>query len=680
MTFSLRVLLVEDDKIDQMAFERFIHQQNLPYRYLIASSLHEARQTIAAEDFDIIISDYLLGDGTAFDIFALQNKCPVIVTTGSGDEEIAAKAMKSGAYDYLIKDPEGNYLKVLPVTIENTLKRKHNEDELEKYHSRLEELVKERSQALLEEVTKHKKTLTELRESEKLFRQAFDNALTGMLLVDPQGIILESNNAFTSMLGYSGSELEGKRIFDITYPDDKEITEKFIHEAINLGKHGGVFDKRYLHKEGQVVWSRVSTSLVKSSEDKPLYFVSQIQDITEQKKLAKEKEKLEEQLRHAQKMEAIGTLAGGIAHDFNNILVPIIGYSEMIIEDLPAGSQHQKDLQEVLRAASRAKDLIKQILTFSRQSDYQAKTLYLAPLVKESIKLLSASLPSNIIIRQDMSAVTGKIIGDPTNINQIIMNLCTNAYHAMRERGGILTISLADVNLPKDIIAPVSSVPAGNYLLLSISDTGQGMSRSVMEHIFEPYYTTKKLGEGTGLGLAIVHGIVSSYGGKVLVSSTPGKGSTFDVYLPMLEDLEADPDAEHFVDHISPRGTERILLVDDEENVLQTTHRLLEKLGYGVSAFTSSIDALHSFKTNPHHFDLIITDMTMPDMTGDQLAVHLLRIRPDIPVILCTGFSSIVDESAAKEIGICDFIMKPVLSHDIAQRIRKILDDVDITP
>lgn len=279
-----------------------------------------------------------------------------------------------------------------------------------------------------------------------------------------------------------------------------------------------------------------------------------------------------------------------------------------------------------------------------------------------------------------MSAVTGKIIGDPTNINQIIMNLCTNAYHAMRERGGILTISLADVNLPKDIIAPVSSVPAGNYLLLSISDTGQGMSRSVMEHIFEPYYTTKKLGEGTGLGLAIVHGIVSSYGGKVLVSSTPGKGSTFDVYLPMLEDLEADPDAEHFVDHISPRGTERILLVDDEENVLQTTHRLLEKLGYGVSAFTSSIDALHSFKTNPHHFDLIITDMTMPDMTGDQLAVHLLRIRPDIPVILCTGFSSIVDESAAKEIGICDFIMKPVLSHDIAQRIRKILDDVDITP
>jgi CheY-like chemotaxis protein len=293
--------------------------------------------------------------------------------------------------------------------------------------------------------------------------------------------------------------------------------------------------------------------------------------------------------------------------------------------------------------------------------------------VKESLKLLAASLPSNIEMHQDIAAEESKILGDPTHISQIILNLCTNAYHAMMETGGILRVSLTEIDLTGEETWQDFPLAPGRYLRLSVSDTGKGMSPEVQAQIFEPYYTTKKIGEGTGLGLAVVHGIVTSCNGAIRVSSSPGQGAIFQVYLPLLEGNGSPPDGV-LLTEILPRGTERILLVDDEEPVLESTRRTLEYLGYQVTPQLSSTKALELFTNNPHRFDLVITDVTMPNLTGDHLAGNLRRIRPDIPVILCTGFSSMVDEARAKELQAYALLFKPLLRHDLAHMVRSALD------
>ena len=392
-------------------------------------------------------------------------------------------------------------------------------------------------------------------------------------------------------------------------------------------------------------------------------------DITYLKALEKERMQYEENLQKAQKLEAIGTLAGGIAHDFNNILSAIIGYTELSLNDVEKESTLYQNLQEVFRAGGRAKDLVKQILTFSRQNVQELKPVQIKLISKEAIKFLRASLPTTIEIHQEIES-DSLVMADPTQIHQILMNLCTNAGHAMREKGGVLEVKLKNVKFGEDLAAEHPELKPGPYLELAISDTGHGIPAHILDRIFDPFFTTKEKSEGTGMGLSVVHGIVGSHGGKVIVSSEPGKGSTFKIYLPTVErDEVPQPIAEEPI----ATGTERILFVDDEPALVKIGKQMLESLGYKVTGRTSSLEALELFKAKAHSFDLVITDMTMPNMTGDELARELIRINPEISVILCTGYSTLINPQKAAAMGIRALVSKPVLRRDIAETIRDVL-------
>ena len=381
----------------------------------------------------------------------------------------------------------------------------------------------------------------------------------------------------------------------------------------------------------------------------------------------------ERQLQQIDKIQAIGTLAGGIAHDFNNILFPIIGYTEMTLMDAPEESSIRTNLQEVLNATNRARDLVKQILAFSRQSIQEFKPLSLQPIIKESIKLLRATIPSNITIVEDIEESCGPTMGDPTQIHQVIMNLCTNAYHAMQETGGSLNIKLKEVDIEPDDILQKMGLLTGKYLRLEVKDTGQGMQPSVLGRIFEPYFTTKEQSKGTGLGLSVTHGIVKSHGGDIQVFSEPEKGTTFQVYLPLIQNMEPEEGTE--IINKEFQGVERILLVDDEEPIVKIEKLMLERLGYRVTPLTSSSAALDTFRNKPDQFDLVITDMTMPIMTGIELAPKLIDIRPNIPIILCSGFNELASEEKVKSIGIKAYIQKPVELKVLGQTIRNVLEE-----
>lgn len=387
-------------------------------------------------------------------------------------------------------------------------------------------------------------------------------------------------------------------------------------------------------------------------------------------KMHDERDRFEAELRQAQKMEAIGALAGGIAHDFNNILTAIMGYAQLAEQDLEKDSLPYKNLQEVLKASYRARDLVKQILTFSRQAAQQLQPVKVKLLIRETLKLLRASLPSTIEIRQDIGS-EAKVLSDPTQIHQIMMNLCTNAAYAMRGKGGILEVNLKDQELEADSIPRHPDLKPGKYLLLEVTDTGHGIPPSIMDRIFDPFFTTKEQGAGTGMGLSVVHGIVKSLGGAITVYSDVGKGSTFRVYMPSVAEEEIiQPEGELSI----PGGKERILFVDDEVSIAAAVTEILQRLGYDVVSKTQAIEALKLFQTRPHDFDLVITDMTMPKMTGDELAKEVLRIRGDVPVIICTGFSAKLTEEGAKEIGIRAVVMKPFDAADLARTVRKVLD------
>jgi PAS domain S-box-containing protein len=392
-------------------------------------------------------------------------------------------------------------------------------------------------------------------------------------------------------------------------------------------------------------------------------------DVTEQRHL-------EELLRQAQKMEAIGTLAGGIAHDFNNILTAILGYAELAQMALPEDSTSHADLKHVLAAGNRAKDLVRQILSFSRQSSHEKKPIRIQNVVQEVLKLLRASIPSSIEIKQNINPDCAEVMADPTQIHQIVMNLCTNANHAMRGGNGVLGVTLEPVLLdPEDVMTISPDIYPGHYLQLAVSDTGSGMDKGTMEKIFEPYFTTKKKGEGTGLGLSVVYGIVHGYGGHISVYSDLGKGTIFKVYLPVLETAALSADEAMLVTEPLPRGAERILAVDDEEAIVKFEKSVLGSLGYQVTAFTSSREALQSFREHHDQYDLVITDMTMPEISGMELSRQFMAIRPDIPIIICTGFSETVNEKKAKALGIKAYVMKPMLIREMAKLVRKVLDE-----
>ena len=387
-------------------------------------------------------------------------------------------------------------------------------------------------------------------------------------------------------------------------------------------------------------------------------------DITERKKL-------ETQLRQAQKMEAIGTLAGGIAHDFNNILGVIVGNAQLVqMTDISTSGRNE--IEQILNASERAKQLVRQILAFSRQNEQKKLLISLKPVVKETLQFLRSSLPVSIQLQHSTKPDVGAIMADPTQMQQVIMNLCTNAAHAMEKEGGVLKVDLESTTVAEEDVQLDFGVEPGEYIQLTVSDTGHGIEPALLPRIFDPYFTTKGPDKGTGLGLSVVHGIVKSHNGGIKVISDVGKGAVFQVLLPRVDGIEK---MEKKSVQPLPIGTESILIVDDERHLVEMYQKMLSMLGYQVEVRTSPVEAIEAIRGNPQKYDLVITDMTMPQMTGYDLAKRLTEIRPKLPVILCTGFSDQMNVEKARSLGILAFLLKPVLFHDLANTMRKILDE-----
>jgi len=513
-----------------------------------------------------------------------------------------------------------------------------------------------------------------LRESEERFRSLVETMSDWIWEVDQNFVYTYVSPKVRDLLGYKPEELLGKTVFDfMPQKAGRRMARKFSGNA-DSQKPFKAWEKQNLHKDGQLVAMETSGVPVFNASGRFCGYRGIDRDISGRKSEEEENRRLEHQLRQSQKMEAMGTLAGGIAHDFNNILFPIIGYAEMTLYEMPEDSLTRRNLKELLKAANRAKGLVRQILTFSRQTEQERKPLEMQPIIKEALKLIRASLPTTIEIRQSIATETGLVSIDPTQIHQVVMNLCTNAFHAMQEKGGVLGVTFEEVEINSEGLSACVDLSPGTYLKLTVSDTGHGMDREVMDHIFDPYFTTKSPGEGTGMGLAVVHGIVKSHGGKISVYSEPDVGTTFIVYLPRVD--TASEASETPPTEMIPRGTESVLFVDDESQVIGMVKQMLESLGYYVTAYPSSLEAFEEFCMEPEAFDLVITDQTMPNMTGMELARKLMGIRPDIPVILCTGFSELVNEEKAKAIGIRAFVMKPLVIRDFAITVRKVLDEM----
>jgi len=510
------------------------------------------------------------------------------------------------------------------------------------------------------DITARNKAEKALRKNEKKYRDIFENVSDLIYIHNLEGYFTETNLAFMASYGYGEDDLANLNLRNIIPERHKQQFEDYLKEIIEKGQAEGLMtivtkdgDERIVEYKNSLVYDKTGPIGVRGSA----------RDVTEHRKL-------EAQLRQAQKMESIGTLAGGIAHDFNNILSAIIGYSEIALIDVERGTLLQSNLLKILQAGGRAKDLVKKILDFSRQSAQELMPVQIKPIVTEALKFLRASLPTTVEIVQNFQC-DPTVMADPTQIHQILMNLCTNAGHSMQEKGGMMVVSMAEIELSSDFIAQHPELTPGLYLKISVADTGHGMDHSIQERVFEPFYTTKKRGKGTGMGLSVVHGIVKSHRGTITVYSAPGKGSTFDVYFPVIEGKEVKK-TENL--NALPTGNEKILFVDDEKFQVDLGKQILQRLGYKVVASTSSVEALDLFRKKPDKFDLVITDMTMPNMTGIQLSRELLGTRSDIPIIICTGFSEQIDDAKAKVLGIRGYVMKPVLISELAKKVREVLD------
>jgi PAS domain S-box-containing protein len=524
-----------------------------------------------------------------------------------------------------------------------------------------------------QDITGHKKTHEALQIRNALLSAQQEVSLDGILVVDRNRRILSHNRRFVELWGVPKALVESG--------DDQPVLqhvvslvadpETFKERIEYLNTHETEIGQDEVGLADGRVFERHSAPL-QGEDGRYLGRVWHFRDVSERRQMDRDRARAEMRLRQSQKMEALGTLAGGIAHDFNNILAIIYGYAEIASGEAGAGSPVREELQEVLRAADRARDLVQQILAFSRQTEQEKRPTQIGLIVKEAMKMLRASLPSTIDIRSriDSRAV---VMADATQIHQVLMNLCTNAAHAMRDNGGFLEVSLQDVRLD----VPVSSfadLEPGSYLRLTVKDTGHGIDPAIVDRIFDPFFTTKEKGAGTGLGLAVVHGIVESHGGSIEVESAPGRGTTFHVYFPTV--AAAAPAAERRAADV-PRGSERILVVDDEKVIATILSNMLRSLGYDVEARTNAVEALEAVwsRLESRPFDLVITDMTMPVLTGAKLAEELFLLDRRPAIVLCTGFSETMDQESAKALGVEGFLMKPFTMHALAATVRRVLDE-----
>ncbi|MBN1294622.1 MAG: response regulator [Candidatus Latescibacteria bacterium] len=521
------------------------------------------------------------------------------------------------------------------------------------------------------DITGHREATQALQESEARFKALFNNINSGLAIYkavkDGEDFIFHDFNLWAEQIeNIKKEDVLGKSVVDV-FPGIIDFGLFDIFQRVWKTGRPEKFPPAYYKDHRIAGWRENYIFKLPSGEIVAIY-----SDITKQVMAEEKRKKLEEQLHQSRKMESIGRLAGGIAHDFNNILSAISGFTELVLEnDIPEDSPARDSLEEVLKASYRAKDIIKHILAFSRKTDMQQNPVKLGILIKETLKMLRASIPSTIEINYNSMTQSDMILATPSQIEQVVMNLCTNAAHAMHNIGGVLSINLDDVVIGNDSTIDYNNIKPGEYLVMSVTDNGCGIDPGIIDHIFEPYFTTKAKSEGTGIGLAVVHGIVKNHGGDVTVTSKVGEGTTFTVLFPKYECEEL---SETIHDSDIKRGSERVLFVDDEEQMVKLSKLMIQSLGYEVVTEMSSVKAFELFKAQPDFFDLVITDQTMPQLTGDRLALKLMEIRPDLPVILCTGYSELITSDEAKAMGIKDYLMKPIKKRELADSIRNALE------
>jgi two-component system, cell cycle sensor histidine kinase and response regulator CckA len=522
-------------------------------------------------------------------------------------------------------------------------------------------------EGFITDVTERKWAEAERRDREEYLQTILQTSVDGFWAVDSNGRITDTNPAYCRMSGYTREELLQLTISDLDAVEGPADVSRRMARIVANGSE--LFETRHRKKNGEIFYVEMSATCLDTG---PAKFISFARDISLRKRAEAENTALQKRIHQAQKMESIGSLAGGIAHDFNNILFPIIGMAELLLEDLPIGSVERENVEEIYNAGKRGSDLVKQILAFSRQSEHKLVPTRIQKVLKEVVQLSRSAIPAYIQIEQDIQQDCGMVMADPTQIHQIGLNIITNSYHAVEETGGKISIKLKQNAIePNDALE--MNISPGVYVLLSISDNGHGISEEIIGKIFDPYFTTKEQGKGTGLGLAVVYGIVKEHKGAIKLYSEIGKGSTFEIYFPLmkkLSDTESIPETEAY-----QGGNERILLVDDEVSVAKLEKRVLERMGYKVTARFHSVEALEAFRSSPFSFDLVITDMSMPNIPGNELARKIKSTRADIPIIICTGFSERILEKNIKQMGIDGLLMKPIVKSELAKVVRKVLDD-----
>jgi PAS domain S-box-containing protein len=537
------------------------------------------------------------------------------------------------------------------------------------------------TQGVARDITEQREMESARRESEDRLLLALDVSSAGIWQLDLKSGAFLVDDRIYALLGYNEADLiDGLRfVQEKTSPETwQTIRRKFNRHVSGMAP---MFDHEFnlQSQQGQWKWFHTKAKVVRFDKDgHPEIMVGIIIDTSSRKESEAERERLELKLQQAQKMEAIGTLAGGIAHDFNNILGAILGYAQLTQMHTTTDPRVQGYIGNIFKASERAKSLVEQILTFTRQGKSQKVPSDIAIVVKEVVKLLRATIPSTIAIVQKIPSKLGTVMADQTQIHQVLMNLCTNAAHAMEARGGQLTVTLKEHTVDGPAAAAgEDDLAPGRYLKLSVGDTGAGIDNSVLDRIFDPYFTTKSVGEGTGMGLATVHGIVNDHGGRVTVDSVPGEGSVFSVFFPVLES-KTEVSGAHAATY--PRGSERILFVDDEALLVEVGVEMLIDLGYDAVGSTDPAEALKMLEQQPEGVDLVITDMTMPGMTGDQLAAAILDLRPGMPIIICTGFSKRLSSVKASSLGIHAYLMKPVTVQELSHTVRDVLDEPTSDP
>ena len=544
---------------------------------------------------------------------------------------------------------------------------------------------------------------------EPVVRAIVENISDMVLLITPDGEVRYRSPSTRECIGLDCEATAELDFFASVHPDDCPAVRQAVADVAHAGDAGIVLEFRLAQSSAECRHVQGSFKSLRQDPSVDGVLVT-LRDFTERKELEREREhahrvleqlveertaelthtvdalqqeieqrmqaeddrkQLESRLFQVRKMEAIGTLAGGIAHDFNNILAAIVGYAELAQENTANPELVSDDLMQILRAAYRARGLVKQILAFSRHSEEENKAMHIAPIVKETIKLLRATLPSTIAVRERMRARTTLVVANPAKVQRVVLNLCTNAAQALGGRtGGYLEIEVRDVEVTRDSPAPVGTLLPGEYVELVVRDNGIGMEAEVMERCFEPFFTTNTVGEGSGMGLAVVHGIVQGYKGAAVAASRPGEGATFRVLLPSVGHADTEEDAEVQAEP-AVRGSGRILLVDDEPDIVSIGRRLLESLGYDLVGFTSPLDALNAIRNDIVGFDLMLTDMTMPHMTGLELAEEATKLAPDLPIVLCTGHSEDLCSDSAMAAGIREFVMKPLSKKELADVVAR---------